>query len=59
MKRIDKLTPEQKAQMGGWAKRWIEIGLRTGETDFETFDKYLRVVQKQRDPFEGWIRVTD
>ena len=43
IKRIDKLTSEQKAQMKPWAEKWIRVGLRTGETDFETFDKYMSV----------------
>lgn len=42
-KRIDKLTPEQKSKMAGWAQRWIAIGLKTGETDWATFDKYMPV----------------
>jgi hypothetical protein len=41
--RIDKLTEKQKRAMPGWVKKWIEIGLRTGETDWDTFDKYMPV----------------
>ena len=40
---IKKLTPEQKAAMPAYAQKWIEIGLRTGKTDFETFDKYMPI----------------
>ena len=36
-KRIDKLTDEQKSQIDAWADKWIEIGLRTGEIDLQTF----------------------
>ena len=43
MKKITKLTPEQEAAMKLYADKWIEIGLRTGETDFETFDKYMPI----------------
>ena len=46
-KRIEKLTPEQEAQMAPWAKKWIEIGLRTGETDWDTFDKYMPICFKE------------
>jgi Domain of unknown function (DUF6745) len=35
--RIDRLTDAQKAQMAPWAEKWIEIGLRTGEMDYESF----------------------
>jgi hypothetical protein len=38
-KRIDKLTPAQEARMDEWADRWIEIGLRTGEADWERFER--------------------
>ncbi len=43
MKHIEKLTEEQKAAMPAYRDKWIEIGLRTGETDFETFDKYMPI----------------
>jgi len=29
--------------MADYTKKWIDIGLKTGETDFETFDKYFPV----------------
>ena len=41
--KIEKLTPEQEAQMPTYSKKWIEIGLRTGETDWNTFDKYMPI----------------
>ena len=43
VKRIDSLTKEQKSMMAIWAKKWIDIGLKTGETDWETFEKYIKV----------------
>jgi len=43
MKRINKLTKKQEAAMKPHADKWIEIGLRTGDADFETFDKYMPV----------------
>src|SRR3990167_6207773 len=36
-KRIDELTSKQKSQIDAWADKWIEIGLRTGEIDLQTF----------------------
>jgi len=42
-KRIDRLTKEQEARMGEWRDKWIEIGLRTGEADWDTFDRYMPV----------------
>src|SRR5260370_38716449 len=41
-KRIDKLTAAQRAQMDAWADRWIEIGLRTGLTDWNGFEQAAR-----------------
>jgi hypothetical protein len=38
VKRVDKLTPAQTAQMGPWADKWIEIGLRTGPADRAKFE---------------------
>jgi len=43
MKRIDKLTEKQKAMLPVWADKWIKIGLKTGETDWATFDKYMPI----------------
>ena len=39
VKRIKKLTPEQKARMKGWTDKWIEICLHTGAADREKFAK--------------------
>jgi hypothetical protein len=33
--KITKLTPEQEAQIPGWAKKWVDIGLSTEPADFE------------------------
>src|SRR3990167_3845830 len=41
--RVDTLTKEQKNAMDGYAKKWIEIGLKTGETDWKTFDQYMPI----------------
>ena len=41
--RITKLTKAQEAKMAPFAQQWIEVGLRTGATDFETFDRYMPV----------------
>lgn len=41
--KINELTDEQKAAIPAYVKKWIGIGLRTGETDWETFDKYFPV----------------
>ena len=43
MAKIEKLTKEQKDAMKSYADKWIEIGLRTGETDWDTFDKYMPI----------------
>lgn len=43
MKYISKLTKKQEEAMPAYRDKWIEIGLRTGETDFETFDKYIPI----------------
>lgn len=37
VQRIDELTEEQKAQLPGWAEKWIKIGLTTGEMNFPRF----------------------
>src|SRR3990167_6782401 len=42
-KRIDKLTKKQEKEMPIYARKWIEIGLRTGETDWATFDKFMPI----------------
>ena len=42
-KYIKELTKDQKAAMAPFAKEWIKIGLQTGETDWDTFDKYMPI----------------
>ena len=42
-KRIDKLTKAQIAAMPACRDKWIEIGLRTGNADFATFDKFMPI----------------
>src|SRR5574337_1088184 len=39
VKRIDSLTPQQRARMDEWADRWISVGLRTGAADSPKFEK--------------------
>src|SRR5574340_107661 len=39
VKRIDFLTPQQRARMDEWADHWIEVGLRTGAADRPKFEK--------------------
>jgi hypothetical protein len=34
-KKITKITPEQTARFGDWAKQWIKIGLSTEPADFD------------------------
>lgn len=46
-KYIDKLTPEQESRFGEWTDKWIKIGLQTGDADFETFDKYIKVAYEK------------
>ena len=41
--KITKLTKKQTEAMKPWANKWIEIGLKTGETDWKTFDKYMPI----------------
>ena len=43
VKRIYTLTEKQKAMMPVWAEKWIKISLKTGKTDWETFDKYMPI----------------
>jgi hypothetical protein len=42
VKRITKLTDAQRAAMDGWAQHWIEVGLRTGTADWDTFETAAR-----------------
>src|SRR5574337_1094444 len=39
VKRIDSLTPQQRARMDEWADKWISVGLRTGAADRHKFEK--------------------
>src|SRR5574337_1572499 len=39
VKRIDSLTPQQRARMDEWADKWISVGLRTGAADRPKFEK--------------------
>jgi len=39
--RVDTLTKSQEKAMIKYRDRWIEQGLKTGETDWKTFDKYM------------------
>ena len=39
--KIEKLTPEQEAQMAPWAQKWIEIGLSTERVDYEAAGEAL------------------
>ena len=41
--KITELTPAQKKKMPAYRNKWIAIGLRTGETDWDTFDKYMPI----------------
>ena len=47
MKRIDKLTPEQESRMVEWRDKWIEIGLQTGETDWETGEEQIKLAYEK------------
>jgi hypothetical protein len=40
---IKGLTEKQKAAMPAFAQEWIKKGLKTGETDWDTFDKYMPI----------------
>ena len=47
VKRIGALTKEQEAAMPAYVEKWIDIGLRTGDADFEIFDKYMPVAYEK------------
>ena len=49
MKYISKLTKKQEKAMVPYAKKWIAIGLKTGKTDWETFDKYMPICYQKAD----------
>jgi len=40
---IKELTPEQETQLFSYRDYWIAKGLQTGETDWDTFDKYMPI----------------
>jgi len=42
-KRIEKLTKIQEAAIPWYRDKWIAQGLKTGETDWETFDKFMPI----------------
>jgi len=46
-KYISKLTKRQEESMSIYAKKWIKIGLKTGKTDWKTFDKYMPICYKK------------
>jgi len=55
-KKLDKLTPEQEAMIPICRDKWIEIGLRTGETDWDTFEKNIKLAyEKTSFPFPNKI----
>lgn len=47
VKYISKLTKEQEEMMPQWVEKWIRIGLKTGKTDWKTFDRYMPVCYKK------------
>ena len=47
VKYISKLTKEQEEMMPQWVEKWIRIGLKTGKTDWKTFDRYMPVYYKK------------
>ena len=61
MKRINKLTPEQEARIPEWVDKWVKIGLKTGKTDWKTFEKYIPLAYKKAGlefPNKPMIRVS-
>jgi hypothetical protein len=42
-KYIKELTDKQRKAMPAYTKKWIKIGLKTGEADWKTFDKYMPI----------------
>src|SRR3990167_4752798 len=43
MEKIEKLTKEKEAAIPAYRDMWIKKGLQTGETDWDTFDKYMPI----------------
>ena len=44
--RIDRLTKAEEAQLIPWRDKWIEIGLKTGEADWEQFERAVKECYK-------------
>ena len=56
MKRINKLTVDQKSKMDVWADKWIEIGLRTGDADRPKFEEAVkRCYEAANIPWHGRV----
>ena len=54
--KINSLTAEQQAMMPVWRDKWIEIGLKTGETDWKTFEANIKIAyEKANLPFPNKI----
>ena len=47
MAKLVNLTKAQKDKFSVWVDKWVKIGLRTGEPDWNTFERYIRVVYKK------------
>lgn len=47
VKRIESLTEAQKGRFGEYKDKWIKVGFTTGDADFETFGKYVRVAYQK------------
>ena len=68
MKKITSLTPEQSAQMAGWAEKWIQIGLSTEPANFELAEdaamraydlignKRPKIVLRASSPFDATLK---
>lgn len=58
--RIDKLTPEQEAQLGEWRDRWLAIGLSTTPADREAAESGViaayRAARLDPPQFIVWLR---
>ena len=47
MKKINKLTLEQEKLIPICRDKWIQIGLKTGESDFNTFEKNIKLAYEK------------
>ena len=47
MKKIEKLTTEQEALIPICRDYWIKKGLQTGETDWNTFEKNIKLAYEE------------